>query len=135
MGRLDETRRVAAAPRHWSRRGLAALYDVSERQVTSDLTLLRHGLHWQIRSDHAGYYFAPVPELPGAQFPLPEALAFLLAVRASMALPGVASSDLAAPIAPRADPPRAPTRPRPAPAYPHRLPRRLNRQHDHRARH
>lgn len=109
MGRLDETRRVArlldlawriaAAPRRWSRRRLAAHYDISERQITSDLTLLRHGLHWHIRSDHAGYFFDPVPELPGAQFSLPEALALLLAVRASMALPGVTSADLAAAIA------------------------------------
>lgn len=109
MGRLDETRRVArlldlawriaAAPRHWSRCRLAALYSVSERQVTSDLTLLRHGLHWHIRSDHAGYYFDPVPQLPGVQFPLPEALALLLAVRATAAVPGVASADLTAAIA------------------------------------
>jgi predicted DNA-binding transcriptional regulator YafY len=109
MGRLDETRRVArlldlawrvaAAPRRWTRRRLAALYEVSERQVTSDLAVLRHGLRWRIRSDRAGYYFDPVPQLPGVQFPLPEALALLLAVRASAAVPGVASGDLSAAVA------------------------------------
>lgn len=110
MGRLDETRRVArlldiawriaAAPRHWSRRSLARVHDVSERRITSDLTILRHGLHWEIRADRsAGYYFDPVPQIPGVQFSLPEALALLLAVRASIALPGVASADLAAAIA------------------------------------
>ena len=49
MGRLDETRRVfrlldmawriAAAPRHWTRKLLATHYEVSERQITSDLTV------------------------------------------------------------------------------------------------
>jgi predicted DNA-binding transcriptional regulator YafY len=108
VGRIDETRRVsrlldiawriAAAPRHWTRRRLAALYEVSERQITSDLTLMRHGLHWQVRTCHAGYYFDPPPSVPGIQFTLPEALALLLAVRASMALPGVGSAELTAAI-------------------------------------
>ncbi len=109
MGRIDETRRVsrlldiawriAAAPRHWTRKRLAALYEVSERQITSDLTVMRHGLLWQVRTCHSGYYFDPVPSVPGVQFTLPEALALLLAVRASMALPGVGSVELTAAIA------------------------------------
>ncbi|MDQ2786900.1 MAG: WYL domain-containing protein [Chloroflexota bacterium] len=109
MGRIDETRRVsrlldiawriAAAPRHWTRKRLAAHYEVSERQITSDLTVMRHGLHWQVQTSHTGYYFDPVPAVPGVQFTLPEALALLLAVRASMALPGVGSVELTAAIA------------------------------------
>ncbi len=109
MGRLDETRRVArlldlawrvaAAPRRWSRRRLAEHHDVSERQITSDLSVLRHGLRWQIHASRTGYYFDPVPHLPGVQFSLPEALALLLAVRTTAAIPGVVSADLAAAIA------------------------------------
>lgn len=109
MGRMDETRRVsrlldlawriAVAPRHWTRHRLAAHYEVSERQITSDLTLMRHGLHWQVRTGHTGYYFDPLPAVPGVQFTLPEALALLLAVRASMALPGIGSVELTAAIA------------------------------------
>jgi len=109
VGRLEETRRVsrlldmawriAAAPRHWTRKLLAGLYEVSERQITSDLTLMRHGLQWQVRTCHAGYYFDPLPSVPGIRFALPEALALLLAVRASAAIPGIASADLAAAIA------------------------------------
>jgi len=109
VGRLDETRRVsrlldiawriAAAPRHWTRRRLAELYEVSERQITSDLAVVRHGLHWQVRTCHTGYYFDPLPSIPGVQFTLPEALALLLAMRASMALPGVGSVELTAALA------------------------------------
>ncbi len=109
VGRLEETRRVsrlldmawriAAAPRHWTRKLLAGLYEVSERQITSDLTLMRHGLQWQVRTCHTGYYFDPLPSVPGIRFALPEALALLLAVRASAAIPGVASADLSAAIA------------------------------------
>ncbi len=109
VGRIDETRRVsrlldiawriAAAPRHWTRKRLAAHYEVSERQITSDLTVMRHGLHWHVQTSHTGYYFDPLPSVPGVQFTLPEALALLLAVRASMALPGVSSIELTAAIA------------------------------------
>jgi predicted DNA-binding transcriptional regulator YafY len=109
VGRIDETRRVsrlldiawriAAAPRYWTRRRLAGLYEVSERQITSDLTIMRHGLYWRVQTCHTGYYFDPLPSVPGIQFTLPEALALLLAVRASAATPGVASADLSAAIA------------------------------------
>lgn len=109
MARLDETRRVkrlldiawriAVAPGEWPRKRLAGLYEVSERQITSDLTVLRQGLHWQVRRGLTGYSFDPLPTLPGVQYTLPEALALLLAVRASAALPGVVSGDLAAAVA------------------------------------
>ncbi len=109
MPHLDETRRVkrlldmawriAVAPGEWPRRRLASLYEVSERQITSDLTVLRQGLHWQVRRGPTGYFFDPLPTLPGVQYTLPEALALLLAVRASVALPGVVSADLAAAVA------------------------------------
>jgi len=108
VGRIDETRRVSrlldiawrisATPRQWTRKRLAAHYEVSERQITSDLTVMRHGLHWHVQTSHTGYYFDPVPSVPGVQFTLPEALALLLAVRASMALPGVGSVELTAAI-------------------------------------
>ncbi len=60
---------------------------------------MRHGLHWHVQTSHTGYYFDPLPSVPGVQFTLPEALALLLAVRASMALPGVGSVELTAAIA------------------------------------
>jgi len=90
--------RIAAAPRQWTRRRLAEQYEVSERQITNDLTLMRQGLHWQVTTCHTGYYFDPIPAIPGVQFTLPEALALLLAMRASMALPGIASVELTSAI-------------------------------------
>jgi predicted DNA-binding transcriptional regulator YafY len=61
--------------------------------------MVRHLPHAAIHASRTGYYFDPVPRIPGVQFSLPEALALLLAVRASTMLPGVASADLAAAIA------------------------------------
>lgn len=58
-----------------------------------------HASDWQIETSHTGYYFRSTPPMPGVQFTLPEALALLLAMRASMALPGVGSVELTAAIA------------------------------------
>lgn len=43
--------RVAAAPRHWTRKPFA-------------------GLHWQVRTGHTGYYFELPPSGPGIRFML-----------------------------------------------------------------
>lgn len=72
---LPETRRVARlldlacclgdAPGRWTRAALARRYEVSERQITKDLDLLRHTLRTEITkvSPAGGYRFTRAPEL------------------------------------------------------------------------
>jgi len=95
---LDLIWRISAAPRQWSRKRLAAQYEVSERQITKDLEVLRHGLRFPIQRSVEGYYFEEVPRLPTASFSFEEALALLLAVRAGGALAGVDGEALAAAV-------------------------------------
>jgi predicted DNA-binding transcriptional regulator YafY len=63
---LDLIWRISSAPRQWSRKRLAAQYEVSERQITKDLEVLRHGLRFPIQRSAEGYYFEEVPRLPTA---------------------------------------------------------------------
>lgn len=95
---LDLIWRISAAPRRWSRKRLAEQYEVSERQITKDLDLLRNGLRFEIQRSPEGYYFESVPRLPTASFSFEEALALLLAVRAGGALAGVDGEALAAAV-------------------------------------
>ena len=95
---LDLIWRVSSAPRQWTRKRLADQYEVSERQITKDLEVLRHGLRFQIQRSPEGYYFEQVPRLPTASFSFEEALALLLAVRAGGTLAGVDGEALAAAI-------------------------------------
>lgn len=95
---LDLIWRISTAPRRWSRKRLAEHYEVSERQITKDLQLLRHGLKFAIERSAEGYYFERVPRLPTASFSFEEALALLLAVRAGGALAGVDGEALAAAV-------------------------------------
>lgn len=95
---LDMVWRIASAPRRWSRRCLAEHYEISERQVTKDLEVLRHGLLFEIKRAPEGYYFEQVPRLPTASFAFEEALVLLLAVRAEGTLAGVDGKALAAAI-------------------------------------
>ncbi len=95
---LDLIWRISSAPRQWSRKRLAAQYEVSERQITKDLEVLRHGLRLQIRRSTEGYYFEQVPRLPTTSFSFEEALALLLAVRAGATLAGVDSEALGAAV-------------------------------------
>ncbi len=63
--RLEETRRIgrilgtvqliAVHPRRWQRRDLARRYEVGERQIQKDLTVIRHGLGLPLMRDEAGY--------------------------------------------------------------------------------
>jgi predicted DNA-binding transcriptional regulator YafY len=108
MDRAQETRRtarllnmihlIANAPRQWTRKRLAGQYEVSERQITKDLEILKHGLCFEIEHAREGYYFARVPRLPTAAFSFEEALALLLATRAGGALAGVDGEALAAAV-------------------------------------
>lgn len=95
---LELTWLIANAPRQWNRKRLATRYEISERQITKDLDLLRHGLHFPIERSLEGYYFERVPRLPNASFSFDEALALLLATRAGMALAGVDGAALAAAV-------------------------------------
>jgi predicted DNA-binding transcriptional regulator YafY len=95
---LDLIWRISTAPRQWSRKRLADQYEVSERQITKDLEVLRHGLRFPIRRSADGYFFEHVPRLPTTSFSFEEALALLLAVRAGSALAGVDGEALAAAV-------------------------------------
>lgn len=105
-GRAQETRRtarllnminlIANAPKYWTRKRLAAEFDVSERQITKDLEILKHGLKFEIEHAREGYYFTRVPRLPTVSFSFEEGLALLLAVRAGGDLEGVDGASLAA---------------------------------------
>lgn len=105
-GRAQETRRtarvlelislIASGPRHWTRKRLAAKFGVSERQITKDLEILKHGLKFEIEHAREGYYFTRVPRLPTVSFSFEEGLALLLAVRAGGDLDGVDGASLGA---------------------------------------
>jgi predicted DNA-binding transcriptional regulator YafY len=95
---LDLIWRIANAPRRWTRRDLARHYEVSERQITKDLEVLRHGLRFTIHPSPGGYYFEQVPRLPTASFSFEEALALLLATRAGGQVAGVDGEALAAAV-------------------------------------
>ncbi len=95
---LDLVWRISSAPRQWTRRRLAEQYEVSERQITKDLEILRNGLRFAIQRSSEGYYFEQVPHLPTASFAFEEALALLLAARAGARLAGVDGEALAAAV-------------------------------------
>lgn len=95
---LDLIWRISTGPRQWTRRRLADHYEVSERQITKDLDILRHGLRFPIQRSVDGYFFEQVPRLPTVSFSFEEALALFLAVRAGGTLAGVDGEALAAAI-------------------------------------
>jgi predicted DNA-binding transcriptional regulator YafY len=90
---------IASSPGRYSRRELAQRFEISERMVTKDLAILRHGLLLDLQSSPDGYYFGETPLLPPLHYSFPEALALLTAVQAAQGNPGVASPDLAAAVA------------------------------------
>jgi predicted DNA-binding transcriptional regulator YafY len=96
---LDMIQCIALQPRRWLRRDLALHYEVSERQIDKDLQIIRHGLRLSLRHSPDGYFFETMPQLPAVSYTFSEALALLLAARATQVIPGVASADLAAAIA------------------------------------
>ncbi|HZS93990.1 MAG TPA: WYL domain-containing protein [Chloroflexota bacterium] len=87
-GRLEEVKRIsrvlrivqliASRPRIWSRRKLAAEFEVSERMIDNDLQIIRHALRYDLRRDRNGYYFADGPSLGPLTLSVPEALALLV---------------------------------------------------------
>ena len=96
---VDLLLRIANQPRRWTRRDLAAHYEVSEKQIDKDVTLIRHGLVMPLCHCPQGYYFEPLPALPALSLSLPEALSLLLAARVGQQMPGVSRADLAAAVA------------------------------------
>ncbi|MBC7361204.1 MAG: WYL domain-containing protein [Candidatus Aminicenantes bacterium] len=108
-GRLEEIRRtarlldiiqnIAVAPRRWTRKALAARYEISERQIQKDLTIIRYRLHLDLQNEGDGYYFRSIPRLPTLSYSFSEALALLLAARVGQTLPGIDSSELSSAIA------------------------------------
>ncbi|MDI3339448.1 MAG: YafY family protein [Sphaerobacter sp.] len=97
---LDIISRISAAPKVWTRRALAAEYEVSERQITKDLEVIRHGLHLELeRQPSGGYYFRSLPRLPAVSYSLAEALAIFLAAQAGRRIAGIPHEELSAAIA------------------------------------
>ncbi|MEZ4523201.1 MAG: WYL domain-containing protein [Thermomicrobiales bacterium] len=110
MARLPETTRIARIlemvwlisrqPRHWTRAALAEKFEISERMVTQDIQVIRHGLVFDLQSAYGeGYYFPSLPSLPAVSYSLPEALALILAAQSARQLSGISQSDLATAIA------------------------------------
>lgn len=65
---LDLAWRIGNQPGRWDRAALACHYEVSERQITKDLDLLRHTFRCEIVRDAplfrpGGYRFATPPRL------------------------------------------------------------------------
>ncbi|CAN5540846.1 WYL domain-containing transcriptional regulator [soil metagenome] len=110
MARLPETTRIARIlemvwlisrePRRWTRVALADEFEISERMITDDIQLIRHGLQFDLQSSYGqGYYFSSLPSLPSVSYSLPEALALILAAQSARQLSGISQTDLAAAIA------------------------------------
>ena len=95
---VDLLLRIHRQPRRWTRRDLAAHYEVSERQIDKDLQALRHGLRIPLCHVPQGYYIERLAVLPALSLSLPEALSLLLAARPAREMPGVSGGDLAAAI-------------------------------------
>ncbi len=95
---IDIVQLIAAQPRQWLRRDLAARFEVSERQVDKDLELIRHGLVLDLQHSPDGYYFERLPNLAAAPLSFEQSLALLLAVQVARQSAGVDSADLDAAV-------------------------------------
>jgi predicted DNA-binding transcriptional regulator YafY len=89
---------VVLSQRPLKRRELAERYQISERQITSDLQVLRRRLSLEIVSTGEGYRIASLPSLPSVQFDVAELFALLLATLAGSRSPGVPRDKLASAI-------------------------------------
>jgi predicted DNA-binding transcriptional regulator YafY len=97
---LEIVSRVSARPRMWTRARLANNFEVSERQITKDLDVIRHGLKLDLRYERGGgYYFETIPSLPAVSYSLSEALAIYLAAEAGRRMVGIPQEDLSAALA------------------------------------
>ena len=96
---LEIIQQIAVAPGGWSRQKLAEYHEVSERMIQKDLEIIRYRLGLDLRHENGTYFFERLPRVPPTVYPLPEALALLMAARAAQAIPGINSAELAAAIA------------------------------------
>lgn len=110
MSKLPETTRVARildivwnisrAPKQWTRKRLADRFEVSERMITNDLDIIKHGLRFELGNERgSGYYFMSVPQLPAVAYSLSEALALMLAAQTGRRMGGIPHADLSSAIA------------------------------------
>jgi predicted DNA-binding transcriptional regulator YafY len=84
----------------WTRGALADAFEVSERQITKDLDVIRHGLRLDLQYQRGGgYYFESIPNLPALSYSLSEALAIYLAAEAGRRMVGIPQEDLSAALA------------------------------------
>ncbi len=90
---------ITVSPHRFKRKDLAAHFEISERMISKDLQIIRHGLTYGLELGQTGYYFENVPRLPAVQYPLAEAIALLTAVQAAQRVSGVGSPELAGAIA------------------------------------
>jgi predicted DNA-binding transcriptional regulator YafY len=96
---LDIVSRISSQPRFWTRMRLAQEYEVSERQITNDLDVIRHRLRLELKHVRGGgYYFTHIPRLPALTYSLSEALAIFLAAQAGRRIVGIPQEDLSAAI-------------------------------------
>jgi predicted DNA-binding transcriptional regulator YafY len=94
---LEIVSRISSRPRLWTRAALAQHFEISERQVTKDLDVIRHGLKFELHYERGGgYYFDRVPNLPSVSYSLSEALAIYLAAEAGRRMVGIPQEDLSA---------------------------------------
>ncbi|TVR75900.1 MAG: YafY family transcriptional regulator [Sphaerobacteraceae bacterium] len=97
---LEIVSRISSRPRLWTRAGLAQHFEISERQITKDLDIIRHGLKFVLNYERGGgYYFERVPNLPAVSYSLAEALAIYLSAEAGRRMVGIPQEDLSAALA------------------------------------
>ncbi len=93
--KLEETKRVSRIltileylsfpkGRRARRRELAEKFEVSERQITNDLQVIRHGLGIELSRDARGYYLKVVPKLPSAPFDFRDAINLVISLKAAL---------------------------------------------------
>ena len=92
--KLEETKRVArilrivqmisGAPGIYTRARIAERFEISQRQIDSDLQVIRHALGYEIGRRKTGYYFQSGPMMRPIQFSTPQALALAIAVRQAL---------------------------------------------------
>ena len=95
---LEIIQMIAVFPKRYHRKDLAKRYEISERMISKDLQVIRHGLRLALQSSSQGYYFDSIPNLPAVQFSMIEGLSLLMALQAAQRLSGTSSPALTAAI-------------------------------------
>lgn len=93
---LETVQMITVSPCRYRRRDLAARFEVTERTIQKDLDVIRHGMRLPLSHSPQGYFLEETPKLPAVRYSFAEAVAMLLALRAAVQTPGVASPELAA---------------------------------------